>query len=118
MNNKIYISGPITGHRDWRERFTDAVLRVSDAYFFDRHGIADLSERYGAFRFEPVSALDYGRDDRSWRWNMRRSLWHLLRCSTVYFMRGWHESRGCRIEFTAAEMLGKRIIFEEDERCR
>lgn len=116
MNNKIYISGPITGHKDWRKRFTDAVTHTSDSYFFDRHGTADLSVRYNAFRFEPVSALDYGREDRSWRWNMVKSLWELLRCSTVYFMRGWHESRGCRIEFKVAEIFGKRIIFEEDAR--
>ena len=118
MNNKIYISGPITGHKDWCERFTIAVIRVSQPEFFDRYGTAEMSERYGVFRFEPVSALDYGCDDKSWRWNMRKSVWKMLWCSTVYFLRGWHKSRGARIEFRIAEILGKRIIFEEDSRCR
>ena len=118
MNNKIYISGPITGHKDWRMRFTEAVIHVTQPEFFDRYGSAEMSERYRVFRFKTVSALSYGRDDKSWRWNMRKSIWKMLWCSTVYFLRGWHSSRGARIEFRIAEMLGKRIIFEEDSRCR
>lgn len=118
MNNKIYISGPITEHKDCRRRFTEAVIHVSQPEFFDRYGTAEMSERYGVFRFNTMSALSYGHDDKSWRWNMRKSIWKMLWCSTVYFLRGWHESRGARIEFSIANVLGKRIIFEEDARCR
>lgn len=114
MNNKIYISGPITGHSDWRVRFENAEDNVTKAWFFERYVSDDVAERYDICGFCPVSALGYGREDKSWRWNMRKSLWKMLWCSTVYFMKGWSNSRGARVEFLVAEILGKRMIFEED----
>ena len=116
MNNKIYIIGPITGHPDWRERFLHTEIRVSQVDFFEHYVTKDVAEKHEIVRFNPVSALKYGRDDKSWKWNMRMSIWHMMRCSTVYFMRGWHNSRGARIEFLVADILGKRMIFEEDAR--
>lgn len=116
MNNKVFISGPITGHADWRMRFDDAERTVLHDIFFDRYGNADLYYRYGYFGFRPVNPSAFGDESKSWRWNMVRSIWKLLGCSYVFFMRGWHDSRGCRIEHTVADLLGKRIIYEEDMR--
>lgn len=114
MNNKIFISGPITGHHDWRDMFEEAEECVRMASFFDRYGGGVIEGE----TYEPVSALSYGRKDVSRRRNMVVSLWNMLWCSTVYFMRGWHMSKGARIEFLVADILGKRMIFEEDVRCR
>lgn len=116
MNNKVFISGPITGHADWRMRFDDAERTVLHDIFFDRYGNADLYYRYGYFGFRPVNPSAFGDESKSWRWNMVRSVWKLLGCSYVFFMRGWHDSRGCRIEHTFADLFGKRIIYEEDMR--
>lgn len=116
MNNKVYISGPITGHADWRVRFDDSEKTVLQSIFFDKYGNADLYYKYGYFGFKPVNPERFGDVSKSWRWNMVRCIWKLLGCSYVFFMRGWHDSRGCRIEHTVADLLGKRIIYEEDMR--
>ena len=116
MNNKVFISGPITGHADWSMRFDDAEQMVTGYRFFDRYGNADLYYRYGYFGFKPVNPATFGDESKSRRWNMRKCSWKLLWCSYVYFMRGWHDSRGCRIEHTVSELLGKRIIYAEDMR--
>lgn len=116
MNNKVYISGPITGHSDWKMRFDDAERIVDSLVFFERYGNDDLYYKYGYFGFRTVSPADFGDESKSWGCNMIRSIWKLIWCSHVFFMRGWHESRGCRIEHTFADLFGKRIIYEEDMR--
>lgn len=116
MNNKVFISGPITGHADWKMRFDDAERTVLHDKFFDRYGTSDLYYKCGYFGFKPVNPATFCDVSKSWRWNMARCIWKLLGCSYVFFMRGWHDSRGCRIEHTFADLFGKRIIYEEDMR--
>ena len=116
MNNKVFISGPITGHADWRVRFDNSEKTVLQTDFFDKYGNADLYYKDGYFGFKPVNPEKFGDVSKSWRWNMVKCVWKLLGCSYVFFMRGWHDSRGCRIEHTFADLFGKRIIYEEDMR--
>ena len=116
MNNKVFISGPITGHADWRMRFYDAERIVDSFVFFERYGDDSLFDKYGYLGFNPISPAVFGDETKLWCWNMVRCIWKLLGCSYVYFMRGWHGSRGCGIEHTIADLFGKRIIYEEDMR--
>lgn len=102
MNNKIFISGRITGDPNYVEKFYQAEKRLRTTYDV-------VNPCYLQFLGLPLVCY-------SWSTCMMVCLWNLVKCSTVYFMRGWHESRGCRIEFKVAEMFGKRIIFGED--CR
>lgn len=119
MNNKIFISGRISGDENYRRKFVAAVRKVEDFCFFDRHGV-EVYQRTGEIEYRAVNpvwlrlaGLPVG--FYSWRMCMVVCLWHLLWCSTVYMLRDWHESRGARIENKVAMWLGKRIIYEEDE---
>lgn len=118
MNNRIYISGPITGVKGWEERFKEAEKGVEVAEFFNRYGSAEVYYKCERFGFKAVSPREFNarvRYKKRW-WYMVRSYCHLVGCSYVYMLRGWHESRGARREHTLATLLGKEIIYEEDGR--
>lgn len=121
MNNRIYISGPITGVKGWERVFAAAEATCESVAFFDRHGGFYLYYKSRRFGFEAVSPREFNagvRYKRYKRWwlNMMRSYFFLIGCSYVYMLRGWHESRGARREHTLATLLGKEIIYEEDGR--
>lgn len=116
MNNRIYISGPITGVDGWEKKFKKAEDMVTEKGFFDRNGSAELYYKSRMFGFEAVSPRVFNggvRYKKRW-WYMVRSLYKMTSCTYVYMMMGWNYSRGSRIEHTFAGILGKRIIYEED----
>lgn len=103
-NNKVFIAPCIRN-----AAVLDAVCERVESYgFFDRYG--DASSVGGGDRLGFVSVAGGGRRLRSFA--------ALLGCSYVYFPCGWHEDRRCRAVLVWSELLGKRMIFEEDSRCR
>lgn len=48
-------------------------------------------------------------------WFLAKSLEKMSECEAVYFCDGWENTRGCRIEYSAAFAYGLKIIYEEDE---
>ena len=119
MNNKVFISGKITGDPSYTIKFESACITVSRPEFFDRYGEPYLSEKYGYFGFVPVCPTDFCLLDlpmKEWPWCvcMAVCLWHLLGCSYVYFLRDWKESRGARIEHRWAKRMHKKIIYQRD----
>lgn len=44
---------------------------------------------------------------------LAKSLENMSLCHTVYFCKGWENTRGCRIEHEAATNYGLEIIYEE-----
>lgn len=120
MNNRIYISGPITGVDGWEDRFKSVEDRIESVEFFDRYGSAALcykSERFG-FRAVSPRVFNAGVRYRKWWWYMVRSVVKMLGCSYVYMMMGWQYSRGARKENMLAHFMGKMVIYEEDWKCR
>lgn len=117
MNNKIFISGRITGDPNYTLKFQSASIYVSREQFFDRHGDPRTFYRHGYFGFLPVDPCDLtilGSPLREWPWTlcMARTLLALAGCSYVYFLRDWTQSRGARIEHRVARLLRKRIIYQ------
>ena len=117
MNNKVFISGKITGDRNYRSKFEQACMDVNRPKFFDKYGSAKLSYKYGFFGFQPVDPCDltflgHPLADCSWSLCMIVCLWHLAGCSYVYCLNDWKESRGARKENRVARMLGKKIIYQ------
>lgn len=93
----VYISLPITGHdikivRTWASAAKDLLRKQGHT---------------------PVSPVDIckGVED-SYSVYMGKDIMALLECEAVYFLRGWHESRGCQLEFEAARIYGKTMLFE------
>lgn len=107
MNNKVFIAAHVRNH---------AVLdtmreHVEGYHFFNRYGDPSLAGKYGKFGF--VSVTPDEKKDGKVKCFMR-----LLKCSYVYLPCGWHEDKCACRAFMFAELLGKKVIFEEDSRCR
>lgn len=106
MNNKIFIAMHIANGAA-----LDELRRNVEGYHvFDRHGSAFLVDKYNRFGFSSVvPSVKNGKV----RW-----FWSLLGCSYVYMPCGWQEDGMSRKSFAWAEFLNKKVIFEEDGRCR
>ena len=116
MNNKIFISGRVTGDPSYQYKFNAAEDTVTDPRFFDRHGVT--AAQHGFFGFQPVNPSHLtllGRPLVASRWSvcMAVCLWHLAGCSHVYALADWRQSRGARIENRTARLLGKHIIYQD-----
>ena len=96
---KVYISIPITGHD-----IKDVEQRISRA-----------KEALRNFGHEPVSPLDPEvNNDRSKPYGvlLGNDIAALLTCDAVLLLDGWTASNGCSLEFAAAKIYGKEIMFE------
>ena len=117
MNNKVFISGKVTGDLHYRGKFEGAVYKILSANFFNRHGSAKLASKYGRFGFMPVNPCDFRimrhpLEECSWSLCMLVCLWHLTGCSYIYMLNNWRDSRGARIEHRWAKFLHKHIIYQ------
>ena len=87
----VYISGQITGVKDYKQKFDEAEKKLN---------------RMGYHCFNPVSVPV----QKDWESYMRIDLKHLLDCDYIYRIEGWENSRGARLENQIAEELGIRVI--------
>ncbi len=101
-----YISGPITGVTDWKEKFEQTekwVVKNIDPHIKSPRIIgADLEMELGKTE-----------EQIPWEEYMRADLRELTYCDTIYAMKGWEDSKGAVIEVQLAYALGLRIIFEQ-----
>jgi nucleoside 2-deoxyribosyltransferase len=82
---KVYISGPITGHADFREKFAAA---------------EDALKQSG---FIPVSPVRDDDGTKPWAHYMKLALKDMLDCDAIVLLPGWERSQGAAIEaFVAA----------------
>lgn len=108
MNNKLFIA--TSSMDDSRIE----LLRISiecDSMLFDRHGSADIAYIEKHFGFSTV--VPEVRKNGDIRW-----FWRFLSCSSLYLPCGWQKDKCSRRAFAWAEILNKKVIFEEDGRCR
>ena len=115
MNNKVFISGRVTGDHDHMVKLISAANHVEDPLFFNRHGVKAAIHGYCLFQpVNPTTLTLVGTPLRycSWSVCMAVCLWHLTWCSYVYMLRDWEDSRGARIEHRWAKFLRKHIIYQ------
>ena len=118
MNNRMFISGKITGDEHYREKFDEAVNEVELPSFGLEHTPVDYAMERGSIIFfkavNPCGFVILGRTMERWPWAvcMAYCLWRLTWCSWVYQLGDWKESRGARIEHWWATVLGKRIVYQ------
>lgn len=93
----IYISGGITGVKDYMDKFDKAEKM--------------LSEKYAVVN---PARLNKSHKDKPWAWYMRRCLKWLCDCDTIYMLNGWEKSKGAMMEYSIAKELGLQIIYEGD----
>lgn len=95
---KTYISGPISGRPNGnQEEFSRAAehLIISKRIPVNPHDVCALL---------PASS--------TWRDYMRECIIALCRCQEIYMLRGWWRSRGARVEWMLARILGLKIRYE------
>jgi hypothetical protein len=95
---KVYISGPITGTNDYMERFDRVAL--------------DVFGRYDCTVINPAYINSMLPNDTTHAEYMRTSIAMLSMCDTIYMMRGWENSKGCKIEYAYAKKNGIKVIYE------
>lgn len=95
----VYISGAITGTKDYVERFRNASLMI-----FNRNEIP----------INPVSICGHLTPHSTWETYMRVCIKALCDCSHVYMLKGWEKSKGATEEHRIAVMLNLDIEYEED----
>ena len=97
MSIKIYIAGPVSGHK-WDERV---------AYF------AAKAEALRALGHEPVNPLEGQPANTSWADALKHDIPLLVACQGIYLSSGWERSRGARLELHIAVELGLKVLNEE-----
>ena len=92
----VYIAGPITGTRDYKERFLKAEQRLRA----EGQIVLNPAALPAGMPYESYFPICFSMIDVS---------------EQVYFLRGWEKSRGARDEFGHATSKRKGIRFEEEE---
>ena len=97
---KIFISQPIGG-------------KTESQIFFERRKAFHKIERILG---EPITLINsiirkFSPTDSS-LWYLGRSIQKMAVADIVFFVKGWENARGCRIEHLCAEEYGYRIIEE------
>lgn len=96
---RIFISGPITGTKDYLERFAAAERELT---------------RRGYEVINPAKVLAVVPVELSWNTCMDITLALLKACDAVYMLKGWEQSAGATMEHINAEKLGVEIMCEKE----
>lgn len=99
--SKIYLSGPVSGTNDARERFHMAENRLK------RRGHKNI--------INPVEFCSSLPKDTKYEDYLLIGMALMHQCDTVYMMLGWKDSPGANAERKEAIENGKNIIYEENE---
>lgn len=104
---RIYLSGPISGVKDYKDAFDEVERRLSRKY-------------QGATIYNPAKAHAEplcGKREKTWQEWMQ--MWIALIVETRpdigVMLPGWRESKGAVIERTILQIFGARIIDMEKE---
>ena len=108
------ISQPIKGYKDEeiiesRNRAIDFLksrgFKFADNFFSNDMFVSNI---YGTdVRFEKI-------DNENEMNLLVKSLNIIIKCTTIYFCKGWRDEPKCRIEHQVAVEYGLEIIYEED----
>jgi hypothetical protein len=97
----IYISGRITGNKNWKEEFNQAEKYLRSCTNDDIINPLGLSAIVEELFSTP-----------KWRDYMKVCVRELLHCDTIYMLLGWRRSKGARLERKIAKAFGMKIIYQ------
>lgn len=92
--SKIYISGKITGDDNFKQKFEKASSLLTG---WEKHEILNPCEL-------PVQ--------ENWAEYMIMDIKELFKCSHIFMLQDWKESKGARIEHAIALETGLTIIYQ------
>lgn len=127
MNNRIFISGRVTGDPDYVMKFKSVKGELFNARrnctqsrpcngcpFYDRDHIfmCRISDVFPK-QLEIVNPVDLGLEGKNYWIALFKCLRKLRKCHYVYMLSDWQESRGARWEHRVARFLKKQIIYQK-----
>lgn len=80
----------------------------------ERLHIIDLLESKGYMVINSIVSSKIPKDVDEAMYNLSRAIRIMSRVDGVFFMKGWEQARGCRIEHEVATLYEKEIIYEEE----
>ncbi len=99
----IYISGRITGNKNWKFDFRLAENQLIEKGYLREHIINPL-------KLESKMTLA-----KTWSNYMRNDIRQLVKCDEIYMLKGWRRSKGARLERKIAKGLGMKVIYQKQE---
>lgn len=106
---KIYISGPITGVKDFRKRFEAAELDLK--YTGNWEEVVNPVNVGDSIDFPEIISVE----DR-YPVYMREDLKELLICTHIYVLDNWYRSIGSLIEIIVAKICGLHFLYQTPRR--
>ena len=100
---RVYISGPITGTKDYAMRFAEAEAKL---------------EKMGFSVFNPARVNAELPENLEHEEYMEMSMAMLGMCDGIYMLKGWRDSRGACREYGYAMGKGLRIWHEPEEEAK
>jgi len=100
--SKIYISGPISvlPIEEAKQRFDNSAI---DLYYYGNYDIEDI---VNPFNINPFLGL------KNWWCYMINDVRELLKCDSIYMLKGWQKSRGACVEHLIAVWRKMDIIYQ------
>ena len=98
-----YISGRISKNKHWQEDFQNAENYLKKKNPHDIISNPLRIDKLVQATFKNPQYEDYILFD----------IKALIMCNRIYMLRGWWRSRGARLEFHIAKMLGLEVIFQK-----
>lgn len=95
---KVYISGKITGTKDYMLRFTKA-----EHHLYQKYGDIPVINPAKVNSMLPA-------EDTSYEEYMKMCFCMLDMCDAIYMMPGWRDSNGAKREFEYAQARGMTIL--------
>jgi len=88
MKSNIYIAGKVTGDSNYKVKFYKAESDLFDA------------------GYEPVNPVVLISEREAWSNAMKKAIRIMLLCDGVALLPDWKKSKGAKIEFKIAKMIG------------
>lgn len=107
---KVYISGRMTGVKDFEEIFQIAEERIIQ---LGGEPVNPVKIEHNQSIYENVAKL-VGEEEANWPAYIIRDLVYLLACDYIFLLPGWTRSFGAKIEFFFAVKMGLQVMCCDD----
>jgi nucleoside 2-deoxyribosyltransferase len=98
----VYLSGPITGTEDFKDRFEFGEIKVNQKF------------RNTARAINPVKIAEQLPENITYEAIMQICFDTINSCDIVLLMPGWEDSKGCNQEYGYAIGIGKEVVKWEE----